>query len=364
MSLSFLDGREMVISCGSGGVGKTTTSAALALHAARQGRRVCLITIDPARRLATSLGLDGLKNDPQPIDAHVERALGGGRLAGSLSAMMLDSENTFYRFLREVGGEEVHDKFRASALFEVIAGSFGGAHEYLAMEKLYELHSSGRFDLLVLDTPPARHTLDFLDAPELIARFFDDRIFSWFLTDPRSRSVGERLRATGAKVALSVLERLTGEGVINDFVSLAPHIHKVKNAFVERQGAIRGLLTSSRAGAVFVTSPVDAGRGEAGPFLREAKEKGIGILALVVNRCLAGLAPEDEPRGLRSAPAPVRDNYRRLRALALEEEASVASLAKLTGRGCPLLRAPELDTDVHDLRGLLELAGLLDGRGR
>lgn len=354
--LTFLEKKEMLILCGTGGVGKTTTSAAIALACALNGRRVGLITIDPARRLATSLGLDRLKSDPQPLDKYIESVIGKGKLKGSLSALMLDSENTFYRFLKSVGGSEIHDKFRESALFEVIAGNFGGAHDYLAMEKLYELQSSGAFDLLVLDTPPARHTLDFLDAPEMIARFFDDRIFAWFLTDPRTSGMGERLRATGARVALGVLEKLTGEGVINDFVSLAPHIYKVKNAFVYRQQKIRDLLTSKKSGAVFVSSPNDLSRGEAKPFLKDARTKGIEILAFVVNRSLAHLAPEREPRGLHSAPEPVAENYKRLRFLVEEEEKNLRLLKELAGRDRLVITAPELEEDVHDLPGLLELA--------
>jgi anion-transporting ArsA/GET3 family ATPase len=240
----------------------------------------------------------------------------------------------------------------------VIAGNFGGAHEFLAMEKLYELYSSKRFDLLVLDTPPARHTLDFLDAPEAIERFFDDRIFAWFLTDPRSRGLVERARAKGAKVALGVLEKLTGEGVINDFVSLAPHIYKVKNAFVERQHKIRNLLKSRHAGAVFVSSPTDLSRGEAEPFLQDARSKGIQILAFIVNRRLFHLAPESEPKGLKTAPEAVADNYRRIRFLVEEEEKNLRLLKDLAGRGesSPVLSVPELEEDVHDLSGLLALA--------
>lgn len=366
-SLSSALEKKILICCGTGGVGKTTTAAALALKAALAGKRVGLITIDPAKRLATSLGLASLKSDPQSIDAALAKAL-GKKAAGRLDALMLDSENTFYQFLREIGGAEVHDKFRASELFEVIAGNFGGAHDYLAMEKLYELHRSGRYDLLVLDTPPARHTLDFLDAPDQIARFFDDRIFAWFMTDARSGSIAERLRAKGARAALGVLEKLTGEGVIGDFVALAPYIHRVKNAFVQRQSAIRDLLTSSDAGAIFVSSPLDLARGEARPFLADARAKGISLAAVIVNRSLRHLAPEEEPRGYRSAPAAVRENYDRFRFLVKEEEKNlkllkdmaVASHASSGAEArAAFLTVPELDTDVHDLSRLLELAELL-----
>ncbi|MGZ3693139.1 MAG: ArsA family ATPase [Bdellovibrionota bacterium] len=359
MSLKKILEKKMIICCGTGGVGKTTTSAALALRAALEGKRVALITIDPAKRLATSLGLEHLKDEPQNLNKYIEKAL-GKKVLGSLSALMLDSENTFYRFLAEVGGEDMRNRFAESTLFEVIAGNFGGAHDYLAMEKLYKLDASGQFDLLVLDTPPARHTLDFLDAPDMIAKFFDDRIFSWFLTDPQSGGIAERLRAKGARVALSVLEKLTGEGVIGDFVALAPHIQKVKSAFVERQGKVRELLTSKQAGALFITSPSDISRGEAKPFLADAKSKGIDILAFIVNRSLEHLAPEKEPRGLVSAPAAVAENYRNLRFVVEEEEKNLKLVKELAGKLCPVIRVPELEKDIHDLPSLLQLAEYLD----
>lgn len=358
MSLNAILAKKIVICCGTGGVGKTTTAAALALRGAMAGKRVALITIDPARRLATSLGLEDLSDDPQNLDRYIEKSL-GRKLSGSLSAMMLDSENTFYRFLEEVGGKEMRKKFESSNLFEVIAGNFGGAHDYLAMEKLYKLHESGDYDLLVLDTPPARHTLDFLDAPDLIAKFFDDRIFSWFLVEAQSSGIAERMRAKGARLALSVLEKLTGDGVIGDFVSLAPHIKQVKSAFVARQGAVRELLKSKGAGALFVTSPSDLSRGEAKPFLADAKEKGIQILAFILNRSFIQLAPEANPRELASAPAPVAENFRHLRFVVEEEEKNLKLVKELAGGRCPVIRVPEQEEDVHDLPSLVALADYL-----
>lgn len=353
MNFQQLFEKKMLICCGTGGVGKTTTSAALALKAGEQGKRVGLITIDPAKRLATSLGLRSLKHDPQSIDEAIKKHL--PKFKGSVSALMLDSENTFYRFLEEVGGKNVHDIFRSSELFEVIAGNFGGAHDYLAMEKLHELYTSNKYDLLILDTPPARHTLDFLDAPENIAKFFDDRIFSWFLVDARSSAFTERLRAKGAKAALGVLEKLTGEGVINDFVQLAPHIYRVKNAFVERQNTIRSFITSKEAGAIFISSPLDLNRGEAKPFLEDANEKGVEILAFIMNRSLSHLAPVKLGKEEKNFPSELVENYQNLRFLVEEEEKNFTLLKKMTGKNQLLLAMPELEKDIHDLPALYEL---------
>jgi anion-transporting ArsA/GET3 family ATPase len=355
LNLESLFEKKMIICCGTGGVGKTTTSAALALKTGIMGKRVGLITIDPAKRLATSLGLKSLKQDPQCIDGQIRSQL-SVNLKGSVSALMLDSEDTFYGFIEEVGGKNVHDVFRSSELFEVIAGNFGGAHDYLAMEKLHELYESNAFDLLILDTPPARHTLDFLDAPENIAKFFDDRIFSWFLVDARSNSIPEKLRAKGARAALGVLEKLTGEGVINDFINLAPHIYRVKNAFVERQNKIKKLITSKEAGAIFISSPMDLNRGEAKPFLEDAKQKGVEILAFIMNRSLSHLAPVKSSKELQQFSPEIRENYQNLRFLVEEEEKNFTLLKKMAGKKQILLAMPELDEDIHDLPSLHQLS--------
>ena len=345
-----LSSRKMILCCGTGGVGKTTTAAALALAAAMDGAKVGLITIDPAKRLATSLGLKKLSHNAQCIDAEITKAV--GKPKGSLSALMLDSENTFYQFLEEVGGKEVRSKFAESELFSVIAGNFGGAHDYLAMEKLYEMERSGNFDLILLDTPPARHTLDFLDAPEMIGKFFDDRIFSWFLTDPSSNSLGEKLRAKGAKAALGVLEKLTGSGVIRDFAQLAPHIQQVKTAFVARQTKVKELLTSKEAGAIFISSPMDISRGEVKPFLQDAKNKNMEILAFVLNRSLAHLIKRGKiPEG----PEIARENYQNLKFL-VEEEEKNSTILKEMAKNRALFTIPELENDIHDLPSLYALS--------
>ncbi len=347
--------KKLLLFCGTGGVGKTTTAAAFAIRAAKEGKRVGLITIDPARRLATSLGLDSLSSEPQDLSKQIKKEL---KFDGHLSALMLDSHDTLFKFLLKVGGKSAHDHFRDSRLFEIIAGNFAGTHDYLAMEKLFELHESGNYDLIVLDTPPARHTLDFLDAPDTIARFFDDRIFSWFMTDARSNSLTEKLRAKGAKAALRILEKITGEGVIKEFVAIAPYIYQVKNSFVERQRVIQALLRSNDAGAIFVSSPTDLARGEVRPFLEDAKRQKIEILAFLINRSLRHLAPDAASQHSVGDTIAI-ENYQQLRFLVEEEEKNTTLVRELAG-GNQLVRSlPELDHDVHELQGLYSLAQLL-----
>lgn len=347
---SILQSHKLLLFCGTGGVGKTTLSAATALKGALLGQRVALVTIDPARRLASALGLEGLASEPQDITNFVQKSL-GQKITGTLTAMMLDSQDTLERFLVTIGGKEILKDFHVNNLYQVISGNFSGTHDYLAMEKLYELHTSGKYDLIVLDTPPARHTLDFLDAPERIASFFDDRIFVWFLTDARSTGITEKLRATGARAALSLLEKITGEGVINDFIRLAPHLYKVKNAFVERQSSIQKLLRSPKAGALFVSSPTDLARGEAEPFLKDAARQDIRILGFIVNRSLAHLCATTAPKAL---PA-----YDQICSLVAEEERNIRRVRELAKQSSVVI-LPEMDEDIHNIRGLYELSQRLE----
>ncbi len=152
-------GRQIIICAGPGGVGKTTTAAAIALQGARLGRRACVVTIDPAKRLADALGLDELTNEPT-------RSQGDWEPAGELWALMLDTKTTFDDVVvRNAGSPEQAEAILDNRLYRNISGALGGTQEYMAMEKLYELHREGRFDLVVVDTPPTRHALDFLDAP-------------------------------------------------------------------------------------------------------------------------------------------------------------------------------------------------------
>jgi anion-transporting ArsA/GET3 family ATPase len=339
---------KLLLFCGTGGVGKTTLSAATALKAAMMGKRVALVTIDPAKRLASALGLSDLSSEPQDISKFVQQSL-KQKMAGSLCAMMLDSQDTLERFLEKVGGKETLQEFRANNLYQVISGNFSGTHDYLAMEKLFELHNSNNFDLIVLDTPPARHTLDFLDAPERIASFFDDRIFVWFLKDARSNKITEKLRATGARAALSLLEKITGQGVINDFVRLAPHIYKVKNAFVQRQSIIQNLIRSPQAGALFVSSPTDLARGEAEPFLDDAKRQNIRILGFIINRSLSHLC-EKKPAHAKTFAA-----YEEIYSLVQEEQQNISRVSKMAKKSSVVI-LPELDEDIHNINGLYELS--------
>src|SRR5919197_4761002 len=197
MLTSLLEGKRIVICAGSGGVGKTTTAAAIALGMAERGRRVAVVTIDPARRLAEALGVGELDNEPRLVDLELD---------GELWAMMLDSKRTFDELIERLAPDErTRDEVFANRIYQQLSGAVSGSQEFTAIAKLYELDREGGFDLLVLDTPPTRTALDFLDAPSRLTRFFQGRAIRMFL---RPAGLGGRILGRGTGVVFSVLQRV------------------------------------------------------------------------------------------------------------------------------------------------------------
>src|SRR5688572_16557540 len=216
---------SIIICCGSGGVGKTTTAAALALEAARRGRTACVVTIDPARRLADALGLDALTNTPGRID---------GDWPGQLWAMMLDTKTTFDDLVTTyAGGEEQARRILDNRLYRNISGALSGTQEYMAMEKLYELSSGGAhdFDLIVVDTPPTRNALDFIDAPRRLTRFLDNRVFRLLVMPTRAY-----LKAVSAATQAFVrtVARVVGAEVVDDAVAFFRAFEGMEAGFRDR----------------------------------------------------------------------------------------------------------------------------------
>ena len=201
-----LEGKRMVVVAGSGGVGKTTTAAALALALAAQGRRVAVVTIDPAKRLAQALGLEELGNEPRRVDP--ERLAGHGlEVRGELWAMMLDAKRTFDDLIARLAPDErTRDEVLTNRIYQELSGAVAGSQEFTAVAKLYELQREDRFDVLVLDTPPSRNALDFLDAPERLTSFFEGRALRVLLAPT---GLAARVAAAGTGAALGVLRRLT-----------------------------------------------------------------------------------------------------------------------------------------------------------
>jgi anion-transporting ArsA/GET3 family ATPase len=357
--------RRILVVCGSGGVGKTTTAAALALHAARGGRRVLVCTIDPSRRLATSLNIAQLSGRPRAID--LRRLSPPPAAGGSLHAMVLDVKSTFDDLVaRHTPEPAARERILGNRFYRHVSAALAGSHEYMAMEKLLDLAADERFDLVVLDTPPTRHALDFLEAPDRLLDFLDTRTLRWFL---KPYFVAGRLTLrvasrTGA-AALKVADRFLGLQFLQDLSEFFLAFEGMYDGFKERAQRVHELLRDATAGFVLVSGPSPLALEEALYFHRRLSEKSMPFVAFVVNRVHTDPARESRGRrraATRVAPelaAKLADTLREQQVLAAVERRAIARL-EVDAREKALL-VPELEQDVHDLRGLAEVADLVFG---
>jgi anion-transporting ArsA/GET3 family ATPase len=355
-----LTNARVIVTVGSGGVGKTTSAAAIGIAAARRGRRAAVLTIDPAKRLAQALGLEKMGNEPRPIDAELVKP-------GSVDAMMLETGNAFDDLIhRLVPDEERRDKLLANRLYQVIARQLGGTHEYMAVEKLYELTRDDAYDLVVLDTPPSVNALDFLDAPKRLSSFFSEKITRFFIKRSEAQKKGllAKLRDRAGELAVGLLSKALGSGFLEETQEFATAFQELFVEFRKRGLAIEELLTQSDT-AFLVVSGADPVRvQEAVEFARALKKFGIKPTAFVANR--VHLAPADaevklDTETLKAALGdadvePLRqglENARQVRAaLARRDRRGLVEMAKHAGKG-KLLVVPELDHEVED-RGAVE----------
>ncbi len=272
-------GTEIVICCGSGGVGKTTTSAALALRAAESGRRVVVLTIDPARRLAQSLGIEELDNVPRPVEG-IDTAAGG-----SLDAMMLDMKRTFDDVVSAHATPQKAEAIFANPFYQALSTSFSGTQEYMAMEKLGQLateaRSQDRWDLIVVDTPPSRSALDFLDAPEHLSRLLDGRFLRLLLSPAKGPL---RLMSVGFTLAYAAMEKILGAQIITDVKTFATAFETLFGGFRARAQQTLALLGSTRTTFLVVATPEHDALREASFFVDRLTDSGLDLSGVVVNR--------------------------------------------------------------------------------
>lgn len=280
-----INDKEVIVCAGSGGVGKTTIAASIALRAALQGKKAAVLTIDPARRLATSLGLKELSNHPVKVNRRKFTAAGLDPL-GELHAMMLDTKTTFDEVVLQYAPTKAQAKrIIANRFYRNISSTLSGTQEYMAMEKLYELHSSGTYDVLVVDTPPTRNALDFLDSPRRLTDFFESRMLRWFLI-PYMKAGGGIMRVANvaANTFLRLVKRMVGGEVLQDTAEFFGNLEGMYDGFKERALEVAALLRSDATTFVVVTSPSDESVGEATYFGSRLNESGLPFGALVVNR--------------------------------------------------------------------------------
>jgi anion-transporting ArsA/GET3 family ATPase len=347
--------RGVVVCCGSGGVGKTTISATFALAAARAGRRACVVTVDPARRLADALGVQSLPNTPTEV---------AGDWQGHLHALMLDSKGTFDDLVqRYARTPEQAESILANRLYQNLAGALSGTQEYMAMEKLYELVNSDEFDIVVVDTPPTRNALDLLDAPRRLTRFLENRLFRALLVPTRMS-----LRAVGVatQALLRTIAKVAGAEIVQDAVSFFRAFEGMEEGFRTRASAVHELLADPATAYVLVTSARPDAVSEASFFASKLAERDVAVAALVVNRIAPSFGSGDGgsslPPDLEEVVAlrPLESNLAELNAVAAREAAGYADLAAQVSPA-PVGRIPLFGQDVHELAGLQRAADALFG---
>jgi anion-transporting ArsA/GET3 family ATPase len=360
-----LDGADVVVCIGSGGVGKTTTAAVLAIEQARLGRRVVVLTIDPARRLADAIGLpDGIGPSPTRVElAPVAEA------GGELWAMMLDPVAMFEHVVRaNAGTPEQAATILTNRFYVNVANSLSGTHEYMAAEALHLLHADERFDLVVVDTPPSRTAIDFLQAPGVLARFLDHSAFKLLMLPARS---GLKILNTAAQPVLRAIGRVVGSDVLADAVTFFQAFAGMEQGFRDRAKVVTALLTSPATRYVLVASPRDDTVAEAVWFAEHLRGDGVTVAGAVVNRLHprfgSGSATEAAQAAERSMAAddPVVAalwaNLAELRTIAERERAGLGPLLDAVG-DAPIAEVPLLDDDVHDLATLSLIGDHLAGR--
>ena len=367
--------KRLVVVCGSGGVGKTTTSAAMAIAAAQAGRKVLVLTIDPARRLAASLGLTELGNDPRKVDPALFQAR-GMPMKGELWAMMLDTKRSFDDAVRRHAPRpEVAQRVLDNTIYQQISDALSGTQEYMAMEQLSELTRDDTYDLLVVDTPPTQHALDFLDSPDRMIGVLDSgvlkKVFGGAAQAGKSY-FGWLRRST--KMVASLFERVTGGEFFTDMVEFFSAFDELYEAMRNSSKRVKALLKGRDAVFVLVTSPQPSHMQEANYFLSRIDSYGVTLGGFIVNRVHsladgtvpagdAAPAPGQMARRLRASVPSLKANeqlepllhslfaaWQRYAAMARQDATQIAQLEARTSVW--VKQVPYFEADIHDLTGL------------
>jgi anion-transporting ArsA/GET3 family ATPase len=366
---ALLDDRttEIIVCCGSGGVGKTTTSAALALRAAERGRKVVVLTIDPARRLAQSMGIEQLDNTPRPVPGV------GAESGGSLDAMMLDMKRTFDEVVESQASPEKARQILDNPFYVALSSSFAGTQEYMAMEKLGQLHrqalEDGSHDLIVVDTPPSRSALDFLDAPERLSSFLDGRFIRLLLAPARGPA---RLMTAGFSVVTNALTKVLGAQVLRDMQTFVAAFDTLFGGFRQRADQTFALLQADGTAFVVVAAPEPDALREAAYFVDRLTDDEMPLAGLVVNRVSPAARTDLSAEAAITAADRLRSgDSSSLTAGLLQLHADRVRIVEREQHLCerfaashpqvPTAFVPALAEDVHDLDGLRTIGeGLAD----
>jgi len=376
-----LASKEIVVACGPGGVGKTTTAAAAAaMAAAHLGGKVLVLTVDPARRLADALGLEGIGNTERRVPDEMFLAA-GVKPMGELWAAMLDTKASWDSLIRlHAPDDRTRDEILSNPLYRNISSRFVQSHDYIAMERLFEIHSDGNYDLIVVDTPPTRNALDFLDAPERMAEFFSSRLLRWLIVPYRSRLVN-----FASKPFYQIADRILGTQFLEDVAQFFILFQSMYDGFVERARSVHRLMADRRTSFIVVSTLEAVPLREAEFFAQALKDRRLHLGAIVLNKVLPAylrdshgaavaeklrdgadklaetLAPivhSGEVSQIRRVLSEVGRSYLDYRVVAQREAEQQAELATVPEA---LVSVPYFETDVYDLAGLLRLGEQLWG---
>ena len=370
--LQLVDHQRILLCCGSGGVGKTTTAASLALLAASRGRSVLVLTIDPAKRLAQAMGLDSLNHEPQAIEMG---DLGGTR-GGSLHGMMLDTKHTFDQLVENYApSEEVRDAILANHYYRHISGSLAGSREFMAMEQVYEIAADNHYDLVVVDTPPSQHALDFIDAPRRMFDLFEGRFISLLLKPYQAMGKGGfALLRRGSEQSLKFLEKITGGQFLSELSEFFLAFADMFDGFKERSERVREMLLQDDCSFLLVCAPEPASLDQAERFFQRLEGEDLPVGGMIINRvhmgrerdckadeALQALASRCDEGGHDSSLLQrLQETCREQQALAQADHQAISGTV-VADYGIPMCRVPHFEHDLHSLLDLHAFAEQLVG---
>ncbi len=361
-----LEGSSVLVTVGSGGVGKTTVAATLALRAAMEGKGSLVVTIDPAKRLANALGLSALGNTEARIPDATFAAAGLGPQA-PMHAMMLDMKRTWDELIERRAPPDKREKILTNRFYQALSTALAGSQEYVAMEKLCELRAERDYPLVVLDTPPTAHALDFLDAPSRILDFLDNDAAKWLLTPALAAGkVGLRLFNLGGSYVAKTISRFTGTETLQQLADFMLNISGLNEGFRERAHETRALLEAPTTAFVLVTGPMPERLDEAIFFHTLLLQNKLNVAAIVVNRVHAPVPDALWPQVARLPQELLRKFEKTLKEnehVATQDARGIARLREACAP-TPLVLVPRFERDVHDLRMLWETSRYLWGDAR
>ncbi len=385
MSLQrIFEGKRLIVACGSGGVGKTSTSAAMALQLALQGRNVLVLTIDPARRLANALGLSSLDDEERKVE--LSNLLPDADTEGELHAAMLNASQSFDKLIRKlVGNDERFERIRQNRFYQALENSIGGAQEYVAMERLHELMQEKDYEVIVLDTPPTKNALDFLDAPHRLARFMDAGVVKWFARQDEG-GLSSLFFRKGGEIVFKLLGLLIGKEVIGDLSEFFIGFKDLYDGFEERAQRVNAMLREDSTSFVLVTGPEQNVMGDALYFVDKLTEAGLPLQAVVVNKAywplqeavgpetVEGLEALTPVKVLKEGDRSRRDQWARfseklsglldgVHSFNERAKANVASLRNQVEQSVHIQQVPLFFNEIYDIQGLLRMNRHLFSRG-